>query len=100
MEAGADLVLGAHSHVAGAIEEIDGSPVFYSMGNFIFDQNWATYTMESFLLEATFQGDRIVQLRLHPFLSHDQAQPNFLDPAKDDGKALMKDVRRASFIDW
>jgi hypothetical protein len=100
VEAGADLVLGAHSHVAGAIEEIDGSPVFYSMGNFIFDQNWATYTMESFLLEATFQGDRIVQVRLHPFLSHDQAQPNFLDPAKDDGKALMKAVRQASFIDW
>jgi hypothetical protein len=98
--AGADLVVGAHSHVAGAIEEIDGMPVFYSMGNFIFDQNWATYTMESFLIEATFNGKEIVQLRLHPFLSHDQAQPNFLDPAKDDGKALMKAVRRASFIDW
>jgi len=99
-EAGADLVLGAHSHVAGAIEEIDGTPIFYSLGNFIFDQNWRTETMESFLLEATFQGDRIVQLRLHPFLSHDQAQPNFLDPAKDDGRALMKAVRRASFVDW
>lgn len=98
--AGADLVLGAHSHVAGAIEEVDGMPVFYSMGNFIFDQNWRTETMESFLLEATFNGNEIVQLRLHPYLSHDQAQPNFLDPARDDGKALMKAVRRASFVDW
>ncbi len=51
-------------------------------------------------LESTFNHDHIVQLRMHPFLSHDQAQPNFLDPAKDDGKALMKDIRRASFIDW
>ena len=98
--AGADLVLGAHSHVAGAIEEIDGKPIFYSLGNFVFDQNWATYTMESFLIEASFHGSELVQLRLHPFLSHDQAQPNFLDPAKDDGKALMKAVRRSSFIDW
>jgi hypothetical protein len=100
VEAGADLVLGAHSHVAGAIEEIDGTPVFYSLGNFIFDQNWATYTMESYLLEATFRGDRIVQMRLHPFLSHDQAQPNLLDPARDDGRALLRAVRKASFIDW
>jgi len=99
-KAGADVVFGAHSHVAGAIDEVDGMPVFYSLGNFIFDQNWATYTMESFLVEATFDHDQIVQLRLHPFLSHDQAQPNFLDPAKDDGKALMKAVRQASFIDW
>ena len=100
IEAGADLVLGAHSHVAGAIEEIDGAPVFYSLGNFIFDQNWATYTMESFLLELTWQADRLVQMRLHPFLIHDQAQPNLLDPARDDGRALFRAVRRASFIGW
>jgi hypothetical protein len=100
VEAGADLVLGAHSHVAGAIEEIDGSPVFYSLGNFIFDQNWATYTMESFLLEMTWHGDELVQMHLHPYLIHDQAQPNLLDPAKDDGKALLKAVRRVSYIDW
>ncbi|MFN8619752.1 MAG: CapA family protein [Chloroflexota bacterium] len=100
IKAGADMITGAHSHVAGAIEEIEGKPVFYSMGNFIFDQNWRTETMESFLIEATFQGKKLVNLRLHPFLSHDQAQPNFLDPAKDDGKALMKSVRNASFIDW
>lgn len=99
-EAGADLVLGAHSHVAGGIDEFGSTPVFYSLGNFIFDQNWRTETMESVLLEATFQGDRIVQLRLHPFLTHDQAQPNFLDPAKDDGKALLKAIRRASLMDW
>lgn len=99
-EAGADLVLGAHSHVAGGIEEVGSTPIFYSLGNFIFDQNWRTETMESVLLEATFQGDRIVQLRLHPFLTHDQAQPNFLDPAKDDGRALMKAIRRASLMDW
>jgi hypothetical protein len=98
--AGADLILGAHSHVAGGIGEIDGMPVLYSMGNFIFDQNWATYTMESFLTEATFHGSELVQLHLHPYLTHDQAQPNFLDPATDDGKALMKAVRRASLMDW
>ncbi len=35
-EAGADLVVGAHSHCLQGIEYIDGKPVFYSLGNFIF----------------------------------------------------------------
>ena len=31
--AGADVVLGAHSHVVGAMESIGGVPVLYSMGD-------------------------------------------------------------------
>lgn len=93
---GADLILGAHSHVAGAIEQIGDAPVFYSMGNFIFDQNWSTYTMEAVLLEMTFEGDRLVQIRIRPTLSHDQAQIHLLNPATDDGRAILKAVRRAS----
>ena len=94
--AGADLILGAHSHVAGAMEEVDGHVVLYSLGNFIFDQDFRTIAMESFLPEMTFDGDRLVQLTLHPYVMADQAQPNLLDPATDDGKALLKSVRQAS----
>ena len=90
IDAGAGLILGSHPHVPGAIEEIDGSVVFYSLGNFIFDQTFWTATMESALPEMTFQGNRLVQIRLHPFVAPD-VQPNFLDPATDDGKAVMHD---------
>lgn len=38
VEAGADLVIGAHPHVVQPVVLIDGVPVFYSLGNFIFDQ--------------------------------------------------------------
>lgn len=40
VEAGADLVIGAHPHVIQDAEGIEGVPVFYSLGNFIFDQYW------------------------------------------------------------
>jgi poly-gamma-glutamate capsule biosynthesis protein CapA/YwtB (metallophosphatase superfamily) len=102
VKAGADLVLGSHSHVFGAIEEIDGVPVLYSMGNFIFDQPWSEPTLESLLTEATFQGDRLVQLRLHPYVIVDRAQPNFLDPVEGAGRDLLLEVRKAStgFLDW
>ena len=81
------------------MEDIDGTMAFYSLGNFIFDQNWSTETMESVMPEMTFHGDHLVQVRLHPYIEIDQSQPNLLDPATDDGKALLKAVRRVSSID-
>jgi hypothetical protein len=102
VKAGADLILGAHSHVAGAIEDIDGRPVLYSLGNLIFDQHWSTNTMESALVEATFHGDRLLELRLWPYIIHAQSQPNLLDPASGEGRRLLRQVREASaaWLDW
>jgi poly-gamma-glutamate synthesis protein (capsule biosynthesis protein) len=38
---GADMVLGDHPHVVQPSEAYKGHPIFYSMGNFIFDQQVA-----------------------------------------------------------
>jgi poly-gamma-glutamate synthesis protein (capsule biosynthesis protein) len=38
--AGADLIIGTHSHVIGEVEELAGRRIYYSLGNFIFDQYW------------------------------------------------------------
>ncbi len=38
IDAGADLIIGGHPHVAQGIEIIDDVLVVYSLGNFIFDQ--------------------------------------------------------------
>lgn len=35
---GADAIIGHHPHVLQGMEYIDGKPVFYSLGNFVFDQ--------------------------------------------------------------
>jgi poly-gamma-glutamate capsule biosynthesis protein CapA/YwtB (metallophosphatase superfamily) len=96
IDAGADIVMGAHPHVFGGLQQIDGKPVIYSMGNFIFDQYWSTDTMEGALSEITFQGNRVVQIRLHPYVILDQSQPNLLNPATDDGKQLLKEIRQVS----
>lgn len=37
--AGADLIIGSHPHVVQEFETVDSRPVFYSLGNFIFDQD-------------------------------------------------------------
>ncbi len=38
IDAGADLVIGAHPHVLQGISYYDGKPICYSLGNFIFNQ--------------------------------------------------------------
>jgi len=38
--AGAGAIFGSHPHVVIPMEYIDGVPVYYSLGNFIFDQYW------------------------------------------------------------
>lgn len=39
VKAGADAVVGHHPHVLQPLCEIDGAPVFYSLGNFVFDHS-------------------------------------------------------------
>lgn len=39
IDLGADVVIGSHPHVPQGIEMYNGKPIFYSLGNFIFDQS-------------------------------------------------------------
>jgi poly-gamma-glutamate synthesis protein (capsule biosynthesis protein) len=64
--AGADLVVGNHTHVIQAIEEIDGVTVFYGLGNFVFDQNWARDHQQGVMLLVTFQGTKMIDYQLIP----------------------------------
>jgi len=95
IDAGADLVIGSHTHVAGGIEVYRGRPIFYSLGDFVFNIQRSEPTEESVLLELTFVGTRLVQVDLHPFLILDQSQPNLLDPAGS-GKVVLSQVFGAS----
>lgn len=44
IDAGADLVVGTHPHVVEPIEIYKEKLIFYSLGNFIFDQYWSEET--------------------------------------------------------
>ncbi len=95
IDAGADMVIGNHAHWAGAVEVYRGKPIWYALGNFVFDQTWSEPTEEGITLELTFRGSRLVQAWMHPHLILDGAQPNLLDPAGD-GRVVMGQVWAAS----
>ncbi|MDD5071953.1 MAG: CapA family protein [Patescibacteria group bacterium] len=46
IDAGADIIIGHHPHVVQGIEIYRGKPIFYSLGNFIFDQYFSSGTQE------------------------------------------------------
>ncbi len=95
IDSGADMVIGNHAHWAAAMEVYEGKPIWYALGNFVFDQTWSEPTMEGITLELTFRGSELVQAHMRPHLILDKAQPNFLDPAGD-GRVVMGQVYGAS----
>jgi poly-gamma-glutamate synthesis protein (capsule biosynthesis protein) len=44
IDAGADLIIGAHPHVVQQYENYKDKPIFYSLGNFVFDQDFSYNT--------------------------------------------------------
>jgi capsule synthesis protein PGA_cap len=95
IDAGADMIIGNHAHYAAAVEIYKGKPIWYALGNFVFDQTWSEPTMEGISLELTFQGAALRQIRMRPHIILDKAQPNFLDPAKD-GRFVLGPIYDAS----
>ena len=51
--AGADLIIGDHSHCLQGIDYVDGVPVFYSLGNFWFNSR----TLDTCIVRATLDND-------------------------------------------
>ncbi len=95
LDAGADMIIGNHAHYAAAVEIYKGKPIWYALGNFVFDQDWSEFTMEGITLELTFHGADLRQVRMRPHIILDKAQPNFLDPAGD-GRVVMGQIFDAS----
>lgn len=95
IDAGADMIIGNHAHYAAAMEVHEGKPIWYALGNFVFDQTWSEPTMSGITLELTFHGSELAQVKMRPHIILDKAQPNFLDPS-DDGKAVMRPLFDAS----
>ncbi len=66
--AGANLVVINHAHIVQGYQEIDSVPVFYSLGNFVFDQIWARDHQQGMILLVEFEGEQIVNFEFIPTL--------------------------------
>jgi poly-gamma-glutamate capsule biosynthesis protein CapA/YwtB (metallophosphatase superfamily)/uncharacterized membrane protein (UPF0127 family) len=57
VDAGADAVIGSHPHVIQPIEMYNSKPIFYSLGNFIFDQALTGPTTRGLAVKISLRPD-------------------------------------------
>jgi poly-gamma-glutamate capsule biosynthesis protein CapA/YwtB (metallophosphatase superfamily) len=78
IDAGADVVIGHHPHVVQNSEIYKGKYIFYSLGNFVFDQMWSEETRLGSMLEIIIEEKEIVNIRLIPVKIFDYSQPKVI----------------------
>jgi len=61
VDAGADAVIGAHPHVTQPWEEYQGKRIYYSLGNFVFDQYFSPEVQRGLLVGMDIFPDQSVE---------------------------------------
>ncbi|MEI7510986.1 MAG: AmmeMemoRadiSam system protein B [Candidatus Peregrinibacteria bacterium] len=59
VDAGADMIIGHHPHVVQPMEIYNGKPIFYSLGNFIFDQIFSEEVRTGLTLGMVIEKDTV-----------------------------------------
>ena len=86
IDAGADLIIGAHPHVVQEVERYNDKLIFYSLGNFIFDQYFSVPTQQELAVGIEMTDDGVQSATLYPIESV-LSQP-----------ALMDELERSQFL--
>jgi poly-gamma-glutamate synthesis protein (capsule biosynthesis protein) len=78
---GADVIVGHHPHWVQNIDYIEGVPVYYSLGNFIFDQMFEEKVREGLVIKLIFQNKKIIfEERISAYMEN-WAQPRWQFPS-------------------
>lgn len=62
VDSGAELVVGSHSHVEGEHEIYKGKHIYYSLGNFIFDQYFDESVRNGILLDVELSKEGVLSV--------------------------------------
>ena len=82
IDAGANLVIGHHPHVVQTLEKYKGKYIFYSLGNFVFDQMWSQKTKEGLAIKVYFTKDGINKISFLPVVMENFAQPRMTNKSE------------------
>ncbi len=89
IDAGADAVIGHHAHWVQGMEIYQNKPIFYSLGNLVFDQMWSQETREGLIVELNFFRGEVAGIYMYPTFMENIAQPNLI-PAGPGNLILAK----------
>jgi poly-gamma-glutamate synthesis protein (capsule biosynthesis protein) len=89
IDMGADAIIGHHPHVVEEMEVYNNKPIFYSLGNFIFDQYFSKHTQEGLSVVLSYASTTLTRVTLRPFYS-----------VKSQIYYPVEGERRAAFLTW
>lgn len=95
IDAGADLIVGAHPHVIQPIEIYQGKMIFYSLGNFLFDQYFSEPTQRGLVVRFTLD-DSVISAALIPTVIR-AGQVQLPTPAERD--TILSAIAKDSTVD-
>jgi poly-gamma-glutamate synthesis protein (capsule biosynthesis protein) len=78
IDSGAKIILGHHPHVTQPTEQYHGGLIFYSLGNFVFDQPWSEETKKGKIAKVVFEGKKIKSFEEIPIYIEDYSQPKIV----------------------
>ncbi|MDD5251492.1 MAG: CapA family protein [Patescibacteria group bacterium] len=80
IDAGADAVIGHHPHVVQTAEIYKEKLILYSLGNFIFDQDWSRATQDGLAARLVWRDGRFRRVEFTP-IDVNLSQPRTADAA-------------------
>lgn len=94
IDSGAAMVMGSHPHWVQAVETYKGKSIVYSLGNFVFDQEWSLETKQGMIADVWMRGDQLLALDLVPVLIEDYHKPRRM--SDDEAWPVLQHVWAAS----
>lgn len=118
IDAGADLIVGHHPHRLHGVEFYAGKPIFYSIGNFVFEAppagggspylSWqgglttaairSMFRREGLIVEARVSGHHLVELLAHPVTIGPGGYPVLRPDTAEDFVGLLTDLSQGGGV--
>lgn len=96
IDLGIDAYIGHHTHVVQDIEIYKNVPIFYSLGNFIFDQYFSPDVQQGLVLNLAFMDGTAVYSLIPVTSQGTRSQPNRMPD--DEAKQFLASIARRSDI--
>jgi poly-gamma-glutamate synthesis protein (capsule biosynthesis protein) len=105
IDRGVDTVVGSHPHIVQGIELYKEKPIFYSLGNFIFDQYWRSDLEDGYMLRMLYATSSVIYeiIPIHsqksvPFLAEGDLRNRIVSSIAVQSSADLQESIKKGFI--
>lgn len=96
IDLGANIVIGHHPHWVQPVEIYNEKPIFYSLGNFVFDQEWSQKTKEGLVIKIQISNNKLQEIELVPIIIENYCCPRLAN--QDESKKILNYIKASSTV--